>query len=144
MIRFARGSQRRVIVCGRYAVKLPRLHRLRAGARANLEEARIWREGWQRRYPELCPVVACLPFGIALIMPAVRIMARIELDRFDASGEKPDHYPDPELYEDKLGEWGYLNGRPVVVDYAMRVHMTPEDLELIDPRVRTISDVIRE
>ena len=49
-----------------------------------------------------------------------------------------------ELYEDKLGEWGYLNGRPVVVDYAMRVHMTPDDLELIDPRVRTISDVMRE
>ena len=144
MIRFARGSQRRVIVCGGYAVKLPRPHRLRAGARANLEEARIWREGWQRRYPELCPVVACLPFGIALVMPAVHIMTRIELDRFDASGEKPDHYPDPELYEDKLGEWGYLNGRPVVVDYAMRVHMTLEDLELIDPRVRTISDVMRE
>jgi len=77
-------------------------------------------------------------------MPAVRIMARIELDRFDASGEKPDHYPDPELYEDKLGEWGYLDGRPVVVDYAMRVHMTSEDLELIDPRVRTISDIMRE
>lgn len=144
MIRFARGSQRRVIVCGRYAVKLPRLHRLRAGARANLEEARIWREGWQRRYPELCPVVACLPFGIALVMPTVLIMTRVELDRFDASGEKPVHHPDPELYEDKLGEWGYLSGRPVVVDYAMRVHMTPEDLELIDPRVRTISDVMRE
>ncbi len=77
-------------------------------------------------------------------MPAVHIMTRIELDRFDASGEKPEHYPDPELYEDKLGEWGYLNGRPVVVDYAMRVHMTLEDLELIDPRVRTISDVMRE
>ena len=144
MIRFARGSQRRVIVCGRYAVKLPRLRRLRAGARANLEEARIWREGWQRRYPELCPVLACLPFGIALVMPAVLIMTRAELDRFDASGEKPNHDPDPELYEDKLGEWGYLNGRPVVVDYAMRVHMTSEDLELIDPRVRTISDIMRE
>ena len=77
-------------------------------------------------------------------MPAVRIMTRIEFDRFDASGKKPDHYPDPELYEDKLGEWGYLNGRPVVVDYAMRVHMTAEDLELIDPRVRTICDVMRE
>jgi len=144
MVHFARGSQRRVIICGRYALKLPRLRRFWAGARANAEEARIWREGWQRRYPELCPVVACLPFGIALVMPAVRIMTQAEFARFCASGEKPDHYPDPELYEDKLGEWGDLNGRPVVVDYAMRVHMTSEDLELIDPRVRTIGDVMRE
>ncbi|MEO8345444.1 MAG: hypothetical protein ABI607_07100 [Betaproteobacteria bacterium] len=144
MIHFARGSQRRVIVWGQYALKLPRLRRLRAGARANLEEARIWREGWQRRFPELCPVVACLPFGTALVMPAVRIMTQPEFNRFKASGEKPDHYPDPELYEDKLGEWGYLNGCPVVVDYAMRVHMTSEDLELIDPRVRTIRDVMCE
>lgn len=77
-------------------------------------------------------------------MPAVRIMTRAELERFDAGGEKPVHNPDPELYEDKPGEWGYLEGRPVVVDYAMRVHMTAEDLELIDPRVRTISDVMSE
>jgi hypothetical protein len=71
-------------------------------------------------------------------------MTRGELERFDASGKKPNHDPDPELYENKLGEWGYLKGRPVVVDYAMRVHMTPEDLELIDPQVRTISEVMRE
>ncbi len=71
-------------------------------------------------------------------------MTRAELDQFDASGAKPDRDPDPELYEDKPGDWGFLDGRPVVVDYAMRIHMTPEDLELIDPRVRTISDVMRE
>ncbi|MEO8976225.1 MAG: hypothetical protein ABI552_10765 [Casimicrobiaceae bacterium] len=109
-----------------------------------MEEARIWHEGWQRRFPELCPVVACLPFGTALVMPAARIMTQPEFNRFITSGEKPDHYPDPELYEDKPGEWGYLNGRAVVVDYAMRVHMTSDDLELIDPRVRTIRDVMRE
>jgi len=120
------------------------MHRLRQGARANLEEARIWREGWQRRYPELCPVVACLPFGIVLVMLAARIMTRAELDQFEASGKKPDHIPDPELYENKVGDWGYLNGQPVVVDYAMRVHMTPEDIELIDPAVRTIADVMRK
>lgn len=77
-------------------------------------------------------------------MPAVRIMTPAEFDRFATGGAKPDHYPDPELYEDKPSDWGYLDERPVVVDYAMRVHMTPSDLELIDPRVRTISDVMRE
>jgi hypothetical protein len=143
MFRIRRGSQRRTVVCGGIAIKVPRLHRLRAGARANREEARIWREGWQRFYPELCPVLACLPFGIALVMPAVRIMSPDEFDAFCNSGASPDHYPDPELYEGKLGEWGYLQGGPVVVDYAMRVHMADEDIALIDPCVRTIDDVRR-
>jgi hypothetical protein len=138
-----RGSQRRTFVCGSVAIKIPRLRRFLAGARANLAEARMWREGWHRFYPELCPVLACLPFGIALAMPAVRIMSRAEWNAFVESEDHPDHHPDPELYEDKLGEWGYLRGRPVVVDYAMRLHMTDEDIELIDPSVRTIEDVRR-
>jgi len=143
MLRLLRGSQRRTVVCGRIAIKVPRLRRFRAGARANREEARIWREGWQRFYRELCPVLACLPFGVALVMPAVRIMSRAEFEAFVKSGAHPDHLPDPELYEDKPGEWGYLRGRPVVVDYAMRVHMTDDDIALIDPSVRTIEDVRR-
>jgi hypothetical protein len=143
MLRVYRGSQRRTLVCGRIAIKLPRLRRMLAGARANREEARLWREGWQRFYPELCPVLACLPFGAALVMPAVRIMSPGEFEAFRDSDAHPDHNPDPELYEDKGGEWGYLRGRPVVVDYAMRVHMSEEDIALIDPNVRTIADVRR-
>jgi hypothetical protein len=143
MVLLRRGSQRRTIVWGSIAIKIPRLGRLRAGARANREEARIWREKWQRHYPELCPVLARLPFGLALVMPAVRIMSREEFDAFARSEAHPERVPDPELYEDKFGDWGYLRGRPVVVDYAMRVHMTDEDIALIDPNVRTIEDVRR-
>lgn len=139
----ANGSQRRTFVVGRFAIKVPRLHRFRAGSRANLEEARIWREGWQRFYSELCPVLACLPFGIALVMPAVEIMSRNQFDSYKANGRLPDHDPDPELYENKPWDWGLLRGRPVVVDYAIRVHMTAEDLDLINPLVRTIGDVTR-
>ena len=143
MFRLFRGSQRRTLVCGSIAIKVPRLRRFPAGARANREEARRWREGWQRFYPELCPVLACLPFGIALVMPAVRIMSPGEFQAFRNSAAYPDHVPDPELYESKGGEWGYLRGHPVVVDYAMRVHMTDEDIALIDPSVRTIDAVRR-
>ncbi len=143
MFALFRGSQRRTIVCGSIAIKIPRLRRLRAGARANREEARVWREGWQRFYPELCPVLACFPFGIALVMPAVRIMSSEEFRAFISSDAHPENYPDPELYEDKLGEWGYLRRQPVVVDYAMRVHMADDDMALIDPSVRTIDDVRR-
>ena len=76
-------------------------------------------------------------------MPAVRIMSPDEFRAFRNSGAYPDHIPDPELYEGKGGEWGYLGGRPVVVDYAIRVHMTDEDIGLIDPSVRTIDAVRR-
>ena len=136
-----KGSQRFAIVAGPLALKIPRLRRLHEGMRANRMEARIWREGWQGKYKELCPIFACLPFGIALIMPAVRIMSPDELKAFRNSMAFPDHDPDPELYESKGGEWGYLNGRAVVVDYAMRVHMDPDEIALIDPRVLTIEDV---
>ena len=138
-----RGSHRRAFVLGNIAIKVPRRGRLREAARANREEARRWREGWQRFYPELCPVLGSLPLGVALVMPAVRIMSRDELAVFMKSDAHPENSPDPELYEDKLGEWGYLRGRPVVVDYAMRVHMTEEDLGLIDPNARTIDDLRR-
>ena len=138
-----RGSQRFAVICGSIAIKIPRFTRLLEGMRANRMEARIWREGWQRKYPELCPVLASLPFGLALFMPAVNLMSPDEFKAFRDRGGIPEHYPDPELYESKGGEWGYLRGHPVVVDYAMRVHMDPEDIELIDPRVLTIEDVQR-
>jgi len=137
------GSQRLTLVLGPFAVKVPRLRRLREGMRANRMEARIWREGWQRKYTELCPIFAALPFGMALVMPTVRIMSPEELKAFRDSEAFPDHDPDPELYESKGGEWGYLRGRPVVVDYAMRVHMAPGEIALIDPRVLTIDDIRR-
>ncbi len=123
-MRLATGSQRLVIICGPVAVKIPRLRRLRKGMRANRIEARIWREGWRHKYySELCPVLASLPFGIALVMPAVRIMWPDELATFRESKAFPRHHPDPEFYEDRLGEWGYLHRRPVVVDYAKGVQL---------------------
>ena len=143
MFRLCRGSQRRTLIAGDIAIKVPRLRRLRAGARANREEARLWREGWHHFYAELCPVLFALPFGLALVMPTARIMTREEFAAFRASDAHPIHEPDPELYEDKWGEWGYVDGLPVVVDYAMRVHMPPEDIALIDPNVKTIDDVRR-
>ena len=143
MFHIATGSQRRTIVLGPLAIKVPRLRRLRAGLRANREERRIWHEGWQRFFPELCPVIASLPFGVALVMPAVEIMSAQQFAAYKASGKLPDYDPDPELYEDKPWDWGLLRGRPVVVDYAMRTHMTPDDLDLISPQVRTITDVKR-
>ena len=40
---------------------------------------------------------------------------------FNESDDYPSHRVD--LYEHKPGDWGYLNGKPVVVDYAVQVHV---------------------
>ena len=91
-----RGSHRRAFVLGNIAIKLPRWGRLREAARANREEARLWREGWQRFYPELCPVIACLPFGVALVMPAVRLMDPERVSRLLARARRiPSTSPTP-------------------------------------------------
>ena len=140
MIRVALGGNRVVFVGSRYAVKLPRpwpLQRLRDGLQGNQMEADVWREGWAELCPELCPVVGMLPFGVALIMPAVKIMSDDELKVFRESDKFPDHHPDPELYEDKPGEWGLLDGRPVIVDYDNRIYLDPDR---INPLVRTLKD----
>ena len=84
---------------------------MREGMGANRMEARIWREGWQRKYSSFARSPPALPFGIAL-MPAVRIMSPdANLQAFRGFGV-PDHDPDPELYESKGGEWGYLMAAP--------------------------------
>ena len=144
MIAVAWGTSRIVfLLCGPFAFKVPRLRRLRTGFRANREEARVWREGWQQRYPELCPVVASMLFGAIWVMPAVRILTTAEYDAAREREALPEHHPserpDPQLYEDKVGEWGLLDGRYVVVDYAMRIYLKPHE---IDHRVRSVKDVI--
>jgi hypothetical protein len=103
------GSQRGVVVLWRIAIKVPRPHRLRQGLRANREEVRIWHQGWQRQYPELCPIRASLAFGLVVVMPAARMMTDGEFEAFQSSQlylEQYDHYPKPDLYEDKVGDLG--------------------------------------
>ena len=74
MLKITSGVSRIVFVIGSIAIKIPRpypLRRTRLGLRGNREEARVWREGWQRLVPKLCPVKACLLGGLILVMPAV-------------------------------------------------------------------------
>lgn len=73
-------------------------------------------------------------------MPAACIMSEDEVDAFRESAEFPDYYPNPQLYEEKTGEWAILKGRPVIIDYALRAHLEPQDIDL---RVRTLDDAMK-
>jgi hypothetical protein len=117
-----RGATRLVILIGGLAIKVPKvtgLARFGRGRDGNKIEARIWREQ-REHFPELCPVLWCAPFGLALAMPRARMMTEDQFYRWADSDDYPAHRWSP--YEHKPGDWGWLGTRPVVVDYAIDAH----------------------
>ena len=116
------GSNRNVLLVGKRAIKFPKcwpLRRIRKALKANRLEASLYRE--QRHvYPELCPVLALSPFGVVLVMARARMMTADEYAVFVDSKDYPDRQAYP--YEEKPDEWGFVDGRRVVVDYAKEVH----------------------
>src|SRR5215469_741841 len=118
------GATRLVILIGEFAIKLPKptgLARFRRGCRGNSIEERIWREE-RTHFPELCPVLWCIPFGLALAMPRARMMTDPEFWAWADSAEYPEHWRPAAPYEHKPADWGWIKGKPVVVDYAIEAH----------------------
>lgn len=117
------GASRVVHLCCGWAIKRPHLwppRKLLLGIRANRAERRAWfsrQDYWWRDL--LCHMVASDPVGLLVIMKRARMMTatevrewRKQLDRLYEPG------PPEEPFEDKEDEWGWLEGRPVAVDYA--------------------------
>jgi hypothetical protein len=109
------GATRRVLLIGRYALKVPRLDTFRGALCANKWEREVWNVwqpifGWQH----ICPVLFADPFGLLVVMP--RCTQPVDQDVVDASIE--DHYPEVN-HESKADDHGYLQGRIVVVDYGL-------------------------
>jgi hypothetical protein len=119
-----RGATRLVILIGGLAIKLPKvtgLARFGRGRDGNKIEARMWSQH-REELPELCPVLWCAPLGLALAMPRVQMMSDAEFWAWAESDEYPDHWRPAAPYEHKARDWGWLRGRPVVVDYAVDAH----------------------
>jgi len=79
------GATRLVILIGEFAIKLPKptaLARFWRGCRGNSIEER-------EHFPELCPVLWCIPFGLALVMPRARMMTDPEFWAWAESAEYP-------------------------------------------------------
>lgn len=111
------GCTRLVILIGPWAIKLPRFGygwRLGlTGLLCNMAEVRAW----TMRAPELCPIVAHVPGGFALVMRRARPLTEAEWTAFDF-----DRFCDPGPYvvpaERKRDSFGVLDGRIVAVDYG--------------------------
>jgi hypothetical protein len=121
-MRLMKGTRRRVLLIGRWAIKIPRT---RLGLLCNQREVRIWKNAQPNNRWKLCPVVGSLPFGIAIVMP---ITTPVTLEERDACFNDPErcevfHWSrEPSgnyaHLESKPEDLGWLNGAMVNVDYG--------------------------
>jgi hypothetical protein len=92
---------------GSWAVKIARNF---TGRRCNSFEADLWARTSTRRRAMLCPVLARLPFGVAILMPGAEPLSEAEAEHLRATRDFPDwdYVPpdDGEPFEYKASDWG--------------------------------------
>lgn len=112
------GSTRWVLLIGRFAFKVPSLHSWKNflwGLLANMQEVEFSKCVDMQH--KLCPVKFYLPFGILVVMPRVKALAKDELPK--EALEKfcvEDNFTIPS--EAKYDSFGYYKGRLVAIDYG--------------------------
>jgi hypothetical protein len=116
-----RGTVRLTICIGPWAVKIARNA---TGRRCNRFEADLWATTKARRRTMLCPVLARLPFGVAILMPRAQPLSECEKNQLIDTDAFPDwdYVPsedEGEPFEYKASDWGRLpDGRLVALDYS--------------------------
>lgn len=112
------GASRIVILTRRYAIKIPNFRddwpRLFCrGICANMQEVNFAITGW----PELCPVLFSLPWGLLLVMPRLRLLTDDEFVEHIPEGwtDRGDYVIPVEM---KSNSFGWLDQRPVAIDYG--------------------------
>jgi hypothetical protein len=115
-----RGTVRMTIFLGPWALKLARNA---TGRRCNRFEADLWARTTEARRNMLCPVLACLPFGVGLLMPRAKPLSEDECQHLKSTDGFPDwDYVPPDEghpFEHKASDWGRLpDGRLVALDYS--------------------------
>ena len=120
--RIERGTTRFVAIAGPVAVKFARGE---AGRRCNLHEAKLWalNQHHPSRSRHLCPVLWCSADGDVLIMAAADPLPPDAPHPYDTVDEWWSYDPskgDIDTFpgEPKAADWGMLDGRLVLVDYA--------------------------
>ncbi len=108
-----------VLCIGPYAIKIGKGTR---GRRCNLYEAALWKRANEARRKMLCPVMAKMPFGVALLMPRAEPLDEQEKNYLININGFPDwdYVPPDETapFEFKASDWGRLEGRLVALGYS--------------------------
>jgi hypothetical protein len=111
------GCTRIVILTRRHAFKLPNFlsgwRLFLTGLLCNMQERTFAQTGW----PELCPVQFSIPGGWLVVMHRVREMTDEEFLNFDSKAwaDRGTHLIP---CEHKSNSFGWLDGRPVCIDYG--------------------------
>jgi hypothetical protein len=115
------GTTRTVLCVGPLALKFARSSH---GARGNRYEAELYRRPNKNRRTLLCPPLYCFPLGVVLVMRRAEPMTKADyrlhvgdaglMLRWGYLGPADDGSP----FEPKADAWGWLDGKPVAIDYA--------------------------
>jgi hypothetical protein len=120
-----RGSTRLVLLIGHLALKIARNE---SGLDCNRREAATWRQVSDERRLQLCPVLATRSEDAVIVMPRLKMLTQREHESWCAAGGYFDLALMPgefEIgFEPGVRNWGWLNGRPVAVDYALPMSPT--------------------
>jgi hypothetical protein len=113
------GTTRVVLCLSAYAIKIAKG---KTGRRCNLFEADLWKRTSESRRLMLCPVLASMPLGVALVMKRAKPLSEEEKEHLiDVNGFPDwDYVPPDETapFEYKASDWGWLEGRLVALDYS--------------------------
>jgi hypothetical protein len=71
------GTTHLVCCLGPYAIKIAKGER---GRRCNRFEAALWKRTTEERRKMLCPILATIPFGVALVMKRAKPLSEEEKD----------------------------------------------------------------
>lgn len=127
-MKFGYGSTRTVLLMGSWAIKMPTCVEWRLfvqGMLANDQEVHLSKLQW----PQLCPVLFSLPFGLMVVMKRARPLTLEEFDEFSRchsqyireyqlSLKNPFGEESFIDVEHKLDTFGYLGDQVVAVDYG--------------------------
>lgn len=110
------GTTRTVFLIKNYAIKIPNHVEWRLflhGLLANMQEVKFSKTGW----PELCPVIFSICGGFLIIMKRAKPLTREEFVSLNVEEwkEKEDYIVP---CENKLDNFGWVDGRIVTVDYG--------------------------
>lgn len=113
--RMPSGAFRRVILVGRFAVKIPRFRNLLSGLRCNRWEREMWRIwrpifGWGN----LCPIKFADPLRVCVVMPRATQPVTFQ----DVVAATPDYYPDI-TSETKPEDFGRVGNRILALDCGL-------------------------
>jgi hypothetical protein len=107
------GTTRLVLCLGPYAIKIAKGER---GRRCNRFEAALWKRTTEERRKMLCPILATIPFGVALMMKRAKPTSEEEKDHLIST----DRFPDWARQTPHVSTWAHRVAHSVIGPFQVQ------------------------